>query len=844
MSRSTALARRLRSPELGAAALAAVLSMGAYCLAMAIRGTYPFGARSRAVNDLGNQFVPFHAHLWDLQHGNTTGDLVFNWNSGFGAPFLADFFTYLMNPFSWLVGLFPRDAVNFPVFLVTLLSIGLGAAVMTYFLGRLHPGSPWLRALLGVGYGVCAWVLNDGSPDPMWMWGLVSLPLVGIACDWCLAGRRWVLGTLFVAVAWAGNFYTGAMATIGAGLVLLVRVVLAADRPVRARLLVLGRAAGMVVTGVLLIAPVMFVGLKASKSSQPAPLATYGGPPGLTDYLAQLLPGGRSGLSVPNIFIGVLGLLLVASLPFNRRVGVRERVVWYALLLLVALSFVWEPTILLWHGLAIPNGSPYRAAFVLSGMLTMAAWVSLSRRPDLFALLGGAGVVALVALVGHDRSSVHSTTWVLVGAGGALALAVLWALDRWHGDRRVGRLAVLVLAFGVVAGTTLSTYSATVIRDRLPFFVPRPTISGPSLAAYDVLRQHDDWPATRTDPGPHEFASNDPMLLAGEGGSYYSSYLPATTAELLHDLGAGWFIQGRHTLSPADPVGRALFGVTTYLDSSSDPDGFTAKHAAAAPLVTVHPSAKPDTGSVWSRQESLLGAKVYEIPQLTPTAGPRPTSHGSSGWSVPATPRGSAWTTFTGSCTPGTTAFFYGPWFGGTVMGMGAKYESYGRQSMTAMPIRALGPVGADGRVQVQLRAPAAAQIPAAPVGCFDQAALTRALGGLKGATAVSSGGHTLSAELPAGSSGTALVAVPAVTGWQCSVDGGAEHPVQSVLGMIGVPLGSGASRISCTYRTPGLTAGLAVGGVGLAVLAGVAVTARLRRRHHAEEPVTPVPST
>ncbi|WP_344640151.1 YfhO family protein [Kitasatospora cystarginea] len=843
MSRSTALVRRLRSPELGAALLAAGLSMGAYCLALALRGTYPFGARSRAVNDLGNQFVPFHAHLWDLQHGNTTGDLVFNWNSGYGAPFLADFFTYLTNPFSWLVGLFPRDAVNFPVFLVTLLSIGLGAAVMTYFLGRLHPGSPWLRALLGTGYGVCAWAVNDGSPDPMWMWGLVSLPLVGIACDWCLRGRRWVLGTLFVAVAWAGNFYTGAMATIGAGLVLLLRVVLD-ERPVRARLLVLGRAAAMVVTGVLLTAPVMFVGLKASKASQPAPLATYDGPPALTDYLAQLLPGGRSAVSVPNVFIGVLGLLLVASLPFNRRLGVRERVAWYALLLLVALSFVWEPTILLWHGLAIPNGSPYRAAFVLSGMLTMAAWVSLSRRPDLFALTGGAALVALVVLAGHGRSSVYAMTWVLVLAGGALTFAALWALEHWHGDRRAGRIAVLVLTCGVLAGTTLSTYSATVIRDKLPFFFPRPTINGPSLAAYQVLSRHDDWPASRTDPGPHEFASNDPMLLAGEGGSYYSSYLPATTAELLHDLGAGWFIQGRHTLSPADPVGRALFGVTTYLDSSSDPNGFTAKHAAAAPLVTVHPSIKPDTSSVWSRQESLLGAEVYEVPQLTPTAGPRPALHGSSGWSVPATPRGSAWTTFTGSCAPGSSAFFYAPWFGGTVMGMGAKYESYGRQPMTAMPIRSLGTVGADGRVQVQLRASAAAQIPAQPIGCFNQPALDRALAGLKGATHVSAGGHTLSAELPASSSGTALVALPAVTGWQCSVDGGAARPVQSVLGMIGVPLGSGASRLSCSYRTPGLAPGLAVSGVGLVVLVGVPLAARLRRRGKAVGSATPVPST
>ncbi|MEW1910508.1 YfhO family protein [Kitasatospora sp. NPDC085895] len=834
-------AGRSRRGEAGAAALAAVLSMAAFCLAGALRGTYPFGARSRAVNDLGNQFVPFHAHLWDLMHGRGGGDLLFNWNSGYGSPFLGDFVTYLMNPFSWLVGLFPRDAVDFPVFLVTLLSIGLGAAAMTVLLGRLVPGGPWLRALLAVGYGLCAWVLNDGSPDPMWMWGLVSLPAVGLACDWCLRGRRWVLGTLLVALAWAGNFYTGAMATTASCLVLLLRLALAGT-PWRERLRTAGRAAGMFTVGVLLAAPAMTVSLKASKASQPAPPATYEGAPGLTDYLAQLLPGGRSDHSVPNVFVGVLALLLVASLPFNRRVRPAERIGWYALLLLVGASFVWEPTILLWHGLAIPNGSPYRASFVLSGMLVMSAWASLARRPDVRALLGGAGLVALLALAGHGQSSVRWSTWIEVGAGGALLLGALLALARWRTRPLVRRSAGAVLVLTVFASAAHTAWAVTEIRDRLPFYQPRTTVSAQSTAAAEALRAADDWPSGRTDPGPHEFANNDPLLLGGQGGSYYSSYLPAVTAGMLQGLGAGWYIQGRHTLSPADPVGRALFGVTTYLDSTGAPGGFAVKHAPAAPLVTVHPTAAPDTRSVWSRQESLLGARVYETPAPEWTAGPRPV-RSPGGWRVPATPKGGTWTTFTASCTPGRTAFLYAPWLGGTVMGAGGKYTSWGRQPMTAMPIRELGTVPADGRVTVQLRAAAKADVPELPLGCLDPAALSAALHGLRGATEVTAGGHGLRAELPAGSTGTALISVPAVDGWRCSVDGGPARAPRSVLGMTGVDLGTGGSEVSCDYRPPGLLPGLAASGAAAAVLLGVALLTRLRRRNGRAADGGPVPS-
>ena len=77
-----------------------------------------------------------------------------------------------------------------------------------------------------------------------------------------------------------------------------------------------------------------------------------------------------------------------------------------------------------------------------------------------------------------------------------------------------------------------------------------------ALAARDGLAARADWPRSRTDPGPHEFANNDPLLIGGEGGSYYSSYVPAATARTLHGLGGGWYIKGRHTLSFEDPVGR------------------------------------------------------------------------------------------------------------------------------------------------------------------------------------------------------------------------------------------------------------------------------------------------
>ncbi|THA57545.1 hypothetical protein E6R62_06700 [Streptomyces sp. A1136] len=807
--------RRRPDPQSVAAAVSAALSMGAYCLAMAVHGTYPFGARSRAVNDLGNQFVPFHAHLWDLLRGGTEGDLLFNWGSGYGVPFLADFLTYLMNPFSWLVALFPRDRVEFPVFLVTLLSIGLATALMTVWLGRLRPGPPWPRAALAVGYGVSGWTVSNGFADPMWMWGLVALPLTGFAYDWCLRRRRWVSGTLLVTVCWAGNFYTAAMATLGMALVLLVRLLLD-GRPWPVRRRVALRALSMTAVGVALVAPVLTVTFPASRAAQPGPEVHYPGPPAFHDYLAHLLPGGFHA-SAPQISVGMLPLLLVLAYPFLRRVPGRERVAWCVLLVLVALSYVWTPTILLWHGLALPNGGPYRASFTLAGMLVAVAWMALTARPRPRELTAGAGVLGVVMAVAGPSAYVTATTWTLTLAGGAVVLALLLSLSRRRG--RTARIVLTGALLGTVfVSTVFTVVSVTEQRDRDEWWRPKRTLDAQSLAARGAVRAENRWPDLRSEPGPHEFADNDPLLLGGQGGAYYSSYLPARTARTLSGLGAGWYMAGRHTVGFEDPVGRAVMGVGSYLDHGGA-DGFTRRSADASPVVTLRqgaPAAAADT--VFARQEQVLGARVYTVPAARPAGGTAAGARADGSWRLPRGVR----STFAFSCAPGSSAIAYVPWFSGTVEALGATERLSGAYPMTNNGLLPLGTVTGAGEVALTLTGDRAQDIPRFPVGCLDRGALDAAVARLwaSGPTRVTAGGHTIEAVFPARTSGgTAVVAVPAVRGWRCSVDGATAKAPGTLDGLIAVPLGSGATRVTCAYRTPGLAAGLAVSGVALAVL-------------------------
>ncbi|SEM36229.1 YfhO family protein [Streptacidiphilus jiangxiensis] len=837
-----------------AASLSAVLSMAAYCAGLAMYGTYPFGSHSRAMNDLRNQYVPFHVALWDLLHGVGHNSLFFNWNSSYGVGFLGEYFTYLASPFSLLVGLFPRQQADFPVFLVSLLSMGLAAAMMTIFLGRLAPGSGWLRALLSVGYALCGWSVIDGSVVPMWMFGLAALPMLCIAADWCLQGRRWVAGALVVGLCWYANFYSAAMATLGAALVLILRLALDPDLDLRGRLRVLWRAASMVVVGLLLAAPAILVSGLASKDAQPSESYVISVGVGPLDYLAKFLPGVNPVVNAPNVFVGVLVLLLVLVLPFQRRLPVRVRVAWLALIVLTALSFTIHATALVWQGFAIPHGVPWRETFVLSGFMVMAAWLALANRPDRRALLGGGGLLALLALVTVGTGTANWLSWTLLGVGGVLALGALVLLGREGLSPSRRRLVCGLMTAGVFVGATLGIYNVTNLQgDRPAYTGPRTTMNSVTASGYEAIKAANAWPNQRFDVGSEVFVTdNDPILMDADGGSFYSSYIPAPTATALQQLGLPWAMAGRHIIAPADPVSQALLSVGRTLTPTGAGSGqVTAKPAPVAPvpLVTVHSGDGTDThgapaGTVWANQQALLGASVYQVPTLhrTDAGGALVPSAGGVGgdqaWPVAA----QSTTSFGFECRAGSAAFLYAPYFGGTVTSFGKARTLNGAYPVLSSGVRFLGDVPADGRATVEVTTTRGGQqIPQYAVGCLSLPALkaATAASAQTAPTVVHAQGAHLDASFPAGTTGTAVVATTDVKGWTCSVNGGAAKTPSSYAGMLAVPLaaasGGGAEHLSCDYTPPGLAPGLAGTGAGTLALAAVLVVAWRRRRTPAD---------
>ncbi|MFD3530065.1 YfhO family protein [Streptomyces sp. NPDC058664] len=751
--------------------LSALLAVTAVCGGDAAARVFPFGPRHRAVNDLANQFTPFHAHLWDLLRGRADGGLLLDWRAGWGTSFLPDYGTYLSSPFAPLVALFPRGDVEYAVYAVTVLKTAVAAAAMTFLLRRLGPGSWWWAAALGASYALCGWSLAEGTYNPMWLDGLIAFPLLCLVGEWVREGRRPLLGPLVVAVCWAANFYTAYMAVLGAALVLLVR--LAVTDSFRWRTAV--RAVVTAAIGTGLAAPVLVPVLLGSRRAHPGLVREFDPAPA-TDVLARLLPV-TYGFATPAAFVCTAVLLLAGALLFRRDVPGRERWLWAGLCAAVVVSMQWGPTHLLWHAFATPNGSPYRQTFVLSGVLVLAAWTGLAHgRPDRRSLLGGTAVVLVLAA--GALPSPFLTGWALLFTGAGLAAVAGALLLPARG--RYGVLGAL-LVVGTVLGQAAAT-TAYADRERLVRLDDYPPLGVAQERRAAALAAADGWPAYRTDAGLPRVAGNDPLLLGGQGAAYYSSHTPAVLTDTLTALGGGWTSRGRNLLSLDNPVTDALFGVGARWR-----DGAVVRTETYLPLVTVRPAGPaPVYGpSPFRNQELLLGSRVYGAPRA-------------------------------GACPVGTEVFLWAPDATGPARLGDREVRLLGGQPKRRAAMTSLG---------VQ-RTPGLRPVLPGPgeLGCLDHDRLRTAVAALRAraATSVHVTSDGIRAGLPPGTTGTAVVAAPRIAGWRCE---GAR--AVSYGGLLAVDVRPGATTLDCSFRPPGLRAGLAAGAVAALLLLGVVLAAR-----------------
>ena len=177
-------------------------------LAYALFGLYPFGEESVLCLDLNGQYVYYFEALRDAFWGD--GSIFYNWSRNLSGEFMGIIGYYLASPFTLIVMLLPEKFMLSSLLIMQLCKLGAAGATFNYFLQKRRGVQPYPSLLFSTMYAMMAYGVIQ-LIDPMWLDGLVFLPLIMLGIEYLVDDGRRLNFIIPLALMCVANFYIGYM---------------------------------------------------------------------------------------------------------------------------------------------------------------------------------------------------------------------------------------------------------------------------------------------------------------------------------------------------------------------------------------------------------------------------------------------------------------------------------------------------------------------------------------------------------------------------------------------------------------------------------------------------------
>ncbi len=412
-------------------------------LAYAIFGLYPFGEESVLCLDLNGQYVYYFEALRDAFWGD--GSIFYNWSRNLSGEFMGIIGYYLASPFTLIIILLPEKFMLGSLLIMQLCKLGAAGVTFNYFLQKSRGTAPYPSLAFSTMYAMMAYAVIQ-LIDPMWLDGLVFLPLIMLGIEYLVDDGRRLNLIIPLALMCVANFYIGYMICIFVALYFFFYLFAGSDRKRNAvgyvttfvrmaysSLVALACAAFMLlpVYNALKLGKFDFTDPDYSFRFQSFPLSQSILQDGqnspllvllcdLIDLFPQLLPAQYDSVNVqgkPEIYCGLLTVVLLPIFYLNKDIN-RKKKVGYTLLILVMLTcMLITPIDMMWHGGQVPNWLPFRYSFLLSFIfLTMAATAythrtGVEKRHILISTICMAVIIAVVAGMQFEQMA-KGAVWI------------------------------------------------------------------------------------------------------------------------------------------------------------------------------------------------------------------------------------------------------------------------------------------------------------------------------------------------------------------------------------------------------------------------------------------------
>lgn len=350
------------------------------CIIYAIHNIYPFGDQTILRVDLFHQYAPF---LEELRNRILNGQsLSYSWEGGLGKDFVAQMAYYTASPISFLILLFPQKALPEALAFFILIKISFSASTFSYYIKKHFQRNDFSILIFGLLYSFCAFV-TCYYWNVMWLDTVALFPLVALGTEKLIHENKHIFYYSVLTLTIIVNFYMAVLVCIFTAFyflaVLLSHYHLRQDyRVMLMRMVKFGFVSILsAMTAMFILAPVAQALSNTATSNTAFPEFS------IYTNVYQLFTGHFLGArpavlarneDLPNIYSGILTLMLLPFYFFNKKNNKREK--WYlsAMLVLMLLCSCIKPLDYIIHGFHFPSNLPHRYTFIYSFILLYMAY--------------------------------------------------------------------------------------------------------------------------------------------------------------------------------------------------------------------------------------------------------------------------------------------------------------------------------------------------------------------------------------------------------------------------------------------------------------------------------------
>lgn len=348
------------------------------------RQIYPLGPNCFLRTDMYHQYAPFFSEFYGkLKSG---GSLSYSWDIGLGVNFTALYAYYLASPINWFIFLCPKDYIIEFMSIVIILKIGLSSLLFSIYLSKHFNTKNMNIIIFSIFYGLSSYMAAY-SWNIMWLDCMVLLPIIVLGLENLVKYDRCFLYCISLGITIMSNYYISIMICIFLIFYFFILIFLLPRtdtyKPKYIKKFINFGVFSALAGGfaAFLILPEFFA-LQLSTSGNidfPDKLSTYFS---LFDMISRHFMNIEASVlsgNFPNIYCGVIVLLMFPLYIFNKEISTKEKVFKLALLTFLAISFNMNILNFIWHGFHFPNSLPCRQSFIYIFLILAVAYEAFDK---------------------------------------------------------------------------------------------------------------------------------------------------------------------------------------------------------------------------------------------------------------------------------------------------------------------------------------------------------------------------------------------------------------------------------------------------------------------------------